>query len=239
MHSLIQSILHWYFDMLHSAGLLGVVVLMAMESTIFPVPSELVIPPAAYILAYNPQDGSFSITTAILVVIAGMVGSYAGSAITYGISRAVGRPVIVRYGKYFLIPENKLKLAEEWVGRYGAGGIFFARLLPVVRHLISIPAGIMGMRFRSFSTMTASGSGLWCAVLTVFGMVMAKDMRTVVETMADSEPYKLAFRNLTIAIVLLVGAMGVLYVLVVKRKGRQKKADPAAAPAAADPETPA
>jgi membrane protein DedA with SNARE-associated domain len=232
VHALIQAILHWYFGMLHGAGLLGVVVLMAMESTIFPVPSELVVPPAAYILAYNPQDGSVSIPMAILVVVAGTVGSYLGSAITYWVSRIIGRPVIVRYGKYVLIPEKKLRMAEQWVDQYGAGGIFFARLLPVVRHLISIPAGIIGMRFRSFSLMTSTGSCLWCAVLTVFGLLMAKDMRTVVETMADSEPYKIAFRNLTIAVVLLVGAMIVLYIAVVKRKSRAlAKAAPAAEPA--------
>lgn len=229
MHEFIRSILHWYFSALHGWGLLGVVVLMAMESTVFPLPSELVVPPAAYILSYHPQDGSFSTAMAVLVVLAGTVGSYLGSAATYWVSRGVGRPVIVRYGKYVLVPEPKLRMAEQWVDRYGPGGIFFARLLPVVRHLISIPAGIVGMNFRSFSLMTTVGSGTWCAVLTAFGLIMARDMQTVIEQAADSGPYKTAFRNLTIAIVVLVAVMGALYWLVVKRrtagKDRELKAE--------------
>jgi len=215
VHAFIQAIMQWYFGILNTAGLVGVVILMAMESSIFPVPSELVVPPAAYIEAY--RDGSYDVVRAVLVVLAGTVGSYLGSAATYLVSRAVGRPLIVKYGKYFFIPEVKLRMAEQWVARYGGGGIFFARLLPVIRHLISIPAGIVGMNFGKFSLMTTLGSGLWCSVLTVFGLVMAQDMGAVLQSGTESEGYKLAFRNLTIAIVVLVAVMGVLYVAVVKR----------------------
>lgn len=218
MHELVQSIIHWYLGLLHSVGYLGVVLLMAMESTIFPVPSEFVVPPAAYLFAY--EKGSYKILQAVFVVLAGTVGSYLGSAATYLVSHAVGRPLIVKYGRYFFIPEKKLKLAEEWVGRYGAGGIFFARLLPVVRHLISIPAGIVGMNFTRFSVMTISGSLLWCSVLTVFGLLMAQDMEAVLKGATDSVGYKHAFHNLTFAVVGMVAVLGVLYVLVVKRSSK-------------------
>jgi membrane protein DedA with SNARE-associated domain len=221
VHAFIQAILTWYFGILTKAGLLGVVLLMAMESTIFPVPSELVVPPAAYIESY--QRGN-SILFAVLVVLAGTVGSYLGSAATYWVSRWVGRPLVVKYGKYFLIPEKKLVLAEQWVERYGAGGIFFARLLPVVRHLISIPAGIVGMRFSTFSAMTTAGAGLWCAVLTVFGLVMAEDMKSVIMEKAGSDGYKHAFHNLTFAVVGMVVVLGVLYVLIVKRRAAARPA---------------
>jgi len=230
VHAFIQSIMQWYFGILNTAGLVGVVILMAMESTIFPVPSELVVPPAAYIEAY--RDGSYDVVRAVLVVLAGTVGSYLGSTVTYLVSRTVGRPLIVKYGKYFFIPEKKLRMAEQWVARYGGGGIFFARLLPVIRHLISIPAGIVGMSFGKFSLMTALGSGLWCSVLTVFGLVMAQDMGAVLQSGTESEGYRLAFRNLTIAIVVLVAVMGVLYVAVVKRGASQqnvKRSDDAVA----------
>lgn len=215
MHDMIQTLLQWYFGLLETAGLWGVVLLMAMESTIFPVPSELVIPPAAYIESY--QRGS-SIPHALAVIVAGTFGCYLGSAGTYLISKAVGRPFIVRYGRYVFIPEEKLRLAEAWVARYGAGGIFFARLLPVVRHLISIPAGVVGMNFTTFSWMTTLGSAIWCTVLTIFGVVMGEDLAAVLQTGAETDAYHAAFKRLTLVVVVSVVVLGALYVAVVKRQ---------------------
>lgn len=215
MHDMIQTLLQWYFGLLETAGLWGVVLLMAMESTIFPVPSELVIPPAAYIESY--QRGS-SIPHALAVIVAGTFGCYLGSAGTYLISKAVGRPFIVRYGRYVFIPEEKLRLAEAWVARYGAGGIFFARLLPVVRHLISIPAGVVGMNFATFSWMTTLGSAIWCTVLTIFGVVMGEDLAAVLQTGAETDAYHAAFKRLTLVVVVSVVVLGALYVAVVKRQ---------------------
>src|SRR3989442_7450381 len=140
LHGLLQVWFGWVRD----GGYLGIIALMAMESSIFPVPSEVVIPPAAYWAAQGKMNFW-------LVILAGTFGSWLGSAITYWVSRWVGRAVITRWGRYFFISESKLERAERWVHRYEAGGIFFARLLPVVRHLISIPAGIIGMNFKTFS----------------------------------------------------------------------------------------
>ncbi|MBX6326629.1 MAG: DedA family protein, partial [Chthoniobacterales bacterium] len=111
---------------------------MAMESSIFPVPSEIVIPPAAFLAAQGKLNFAG-------VVLAGTLGSYLGSAITYWVARLVGRPLIVKYGRFALVTPEKLERAEHFLARYEAGGVFFARLLPVVRHLISIPAGIVRM----------------------------------------------------------------------------------------------
>lgn len=160
-HSLIETWFHWVYDW----GYTGVVILMAMESSIFPVPSELVVPPAA-ILAAEPGGGM----TFWGVVIAGTVGSYIGSAITYFVSLAVGRPLIMRYGKYFFMPPEKVERAERFMHKYESGGIFFARLLPVLRHLISIPAGIIRMNFWKFSVLTTVGAAIWCYVLAVLGL---------------------------------------------------------------------
>lgn len=217
MHEMIQSLLQWYFGLLESAGLWGVVLLMAMESTIFPVPSELVIPPAAYIESYQRDS---SIVHALLVILAGTLGCYLGSIITFLISRALGRPFIVRYGKYFFIKEDKLKMAETWVDRYGAGGIFFARLLPVVRHLISIPAGVVNMNIRTFSLMTTAGSALWCTVLTIFGVVMGEDLAAVLQGGAATDAYEAAFHRLSLVVVVSVAVLGLLYVAVVRRQTR-------------------
>lgn len=137
------------------------IILMAMESSIFPVPSELVVPPPAILAA---QGGKMTITGLIL---AGTFGSWLGSAITYWVAMLVGRPLVMRFGKYFLMPPAKIERAEIFMHRYEAGGIFFARLLPVIRHLISIPAGMIRMGFLKFSVLTVIGSAIWCSVLAV------------------------------------------------------------------------
>lgn len=165
LHDLIEwihALVPMWFGWVEQWGYLGVVVLMAMESSIFPVPSEVVIPPAAFWAAQGKMNFWG-------VVAAGTFGSWLGSAITYLLARWVGRLVIVRFGKYFFVNEAKLERAERFIHRYEAGGIFFARLLPVVRHLISIPAGIVRMNFTIFSVMTIVGSFIWCWVLAEFG----------------------------------------------------------------------
>lgn len=141
---------------------MGVFVLMAMESSIIPVPSEVVIPPAAFWAAQGRLDFWG-------VIAAGAAGSYAGSVIGYYMAQVLGLPLLHRYGKYILLPPKKLALAESWVKQFGVPGIFIARLLPVVRHLISYPAGVFRMPFAAFSAATAAGAALWCGVLAWFG----------------------------------------------------------------------
>ena len=141
---------------------------MALESTIVPIPSEIVIPPAAY----WATQGRYSMGG---VVLAGTVGSYLGASISYWVARWVGRPLLLRWGRYILVPEGKLLRAERWLARYEAGGVFFARLVPVVRHLIGIPAGIVRMPFGVYSAMTIIGSALWCSVLAWFGASLLGD----------------------------------------------------------------
>lgn len=103
------------------------------------------------------------------VILAGTFGSWLGSAITYWVALFVGRPVVMKFGKYVLMPPVKIERAELFMHRYEGGGIFFARLLPVIRHLISIPAGMFRMGFLKFSILTVIGSALWCAVLAMLG----------------------------------------------------------------------
>ena len=158
-----QSLIETWFSWVHEWGYGGVVLLMAMESSIFPVPSELVVPPAAILAAHG---GSMTISG---VILAGTFGSWLGSAITYWTAQLVGRPVVMRFGKFFLMPPEKIERAERFTRRYQSGGIFFARLLPVIRHLISIPAGIIRMGFLKFSVLTIVGSAIWCWVLAVLG----------------------------------------------------------------------
>src|SRR6202035_5196415 len=115
MHHLLETWFHWVL----TVGYLGIIVLMAMESSIFPVPSEIVIPPAAFLAA----QGKLSFTG---VVLAGVLGSYLGSAITYWASRLIGRPLIVKYGRFLLVSPRKLEQAEELLARYEACAGFFS-----------------------------------------------------------------------------------------------------------------
>nr|NIN19516.1 DedA family protein [Candidatus Aminicenantes bacterium]NIN43415.1 DedA family protein [Candidatus Aminicenantes bacterium]NIN86160.1 DedA family protein [Candidatus Aminicenantes bacterium]NIR06996.1 DedA family protein [Candidatus Aminicenantes bacterium]NIT24342.1 DedA family protein [Candidatus Aminicenantes bacterium] len=117
--------------------------------------------------------------------LAGTVGSYIGAAVTYWVARWVGRPMVVRYGKYFWIPEDKLLRSERWLVRYEAGGVFFARLIPVIRHLIGIPAGIVRMNFKVYSIMTVIGAGLWCWILAWFGAEVIGDQPQLLENPAE------------------------------------------------------
>jgi len=197
MHELIVL----WFQWLHDWGYLGIIVLMAMESSIFPVPSELVIPPAAYWAA----QGRYALWG---VVVAGTVGSYLGAAATYWAARWLGRPLVVRYGRYLLVPEAKLLKAERWLQRYEAGGVLFARLFPVVRHLIGIPAGIVRMNFRTYSVMTILGSALWCAVLAWFGMHVLGDQPQLLD---NPEELIHALKGKLLWFVGLVLALCVLY----------------------------
>src|SRR6516164_3934421 len=121
---------------LKSGGYPVIVLLMAVESSIAPLPSEVVIPPAAH-LAYTNQIP----LTLWGIVLAGAIGSWLGATVMYWASRLAGRPLVMRYGRYFFIPPEKVEKAERWSAHYGAMGIFISSMLPVVRHLIGIPAG--------------------------------------------------------------------------------------------------
>ncbi len=163
MQALLHQLIHTWFHLVSDWGYLGIVILMAMESSIFPVPSEVVIPPAAFWAAQGKMSP-------VLIILAGTFGSWLGSAITYGISRWLGRRAILKWGRYVFITPEKLERAERMMERYESGGLFFARLLPVVRHLISIPAGIIEMPFLRFSVITTIGSAIWCSILTWLGL---------------------------------------------------------------------
>ncbi|MCX6909772.1 MAG: DedA family protein [Verrucomicrobia bacterium] len=129
----------------------------------------MVIPPAAHI-AYT--TGKFSM---IGLVIAGAIGSWIGATAMYWASRWLGRPLVLRYGKYIFISQEKVHGAERWAAHYGSMGIFISRLLPVVRHLIGIPAGIVEMNYAKFSIYTILGSAIWSVVLCYIGVVAGQD----------------------------------------------------------------
>lgn len=159
---MLHDLLKIWFEWSRDFGYLGVFLMMALESTIVPVPSEIIMPPAGY-WAEQGQLSMFG------VILAGGVGSTFGSSLCYWFSRALGRPFLYKYGSRMLLPPERLQLAERWLNDFALGGVFLARLLPVVRHLIGFPAGLVRMPFASFAAVTFVGSTLWSAILAYFG----------------------------------------------------------------------
>lgn len=197
---MLHSMFAGWMQFVHDTGYLGVFLMMAIESTVFPLPSELVVPPAAY----WASQGAFSFWG---VVMAATLGSWFGSTASYLVARQLGRPLILRYGRYFFLPEKKWLLAEEWIQRYSAVGVFFARLLPVVRHLVSLPAGAARMKFVPFSVSTLLGSFIWSWVLARFGQeVLGSDPRLLTDPDALVHVLKAKLMWLVIGVLLMLVA---------------------------------
>ena len=207
MHEMFMQLIAWYQHSLDKGGYWLVALLMAIESSVVPLPSELVIPFAAH-LAYT--QGKMSV---VGVVVAGALGSWFGATLMYWASRLAGRPLVMRYGRFAFISAEKVAAAERWAARYGSFGIFFSRLLPVVRHLIGIPAGIVRMDFRLYSLYTLAGSTLWCAVLAYLGIKAGQD-----EALMRGELHRI-----TIWVAGAFVVLGTMYYLFVHR---QMKAEP-------------
>jgi membrane protein DedA with SNARE-associated domain len=172
-----QLLHHWlavWMKFVLDWGYAGVFLMMVFESTAVPIPAEVVIPPAAYWAA----QGHFNV---YLIVISATAGSWVGSATSYWIAWKLGRPLVERYGRYVFLSPAKIAKADEWFDAYGAGGIFVARLLPGIRHLISIPAGIFKMNFRTFSIMTVLGAGLFNGALAWFGIRVLGDQPALMQ----------------------------------------------------------
>jgi membrane protein DedA with SNARE-associated domain len=190
MHDLLKELTDWYLRSLETGGYPLIVLLMAIESSIVPLPSEFVIPPAAY-LAYT--QGHLSLTG---IVIAGALGSWIGSTAMYWAARLAGRPLVFKFSaaldqwaarrlarwplglkfvRHLIITPEKVEQAERWSARFGSFGIFASRMLPVVRHLIGLPAGIVRMNYATFSLYTVIGSAVWCTVLCWLGVKAGQD----------------------------------------------------------------
>lgn len=155
-----------------SSGYLGIVALMAIESACIPLPSEVIMPFSGYLAS----AGRFSLWG---VAVAGALGCNLGSIVAYYVGLVGGRPLAERYGHYVLVSRHDLELADRWFARYGDWAVFFARLLPVVRTFIALPAGIARMNFVRFNVYTFLGSLPWCFVLAYAGMKLGERWETL------------------------------------------------------------
>ncbi|MGH7529696.1 MAG: DedA family protein [Gemmatimonadales bacterium] len=161
----------WLTETIFALGYPGIMILMTVESSAIPFPSEVVMPPAGYLAA----KGRMSFP---LVMIAGVTGSLIGALINYWIARWLDR-WLRRYGRWLLIKPQALDRAEAFFRRHGEIGTFIGRLVPVVRQLISIPAGMARMRLDRFVAYTALGAGIWCLILTYIGYLLGQHEATL------------------------------------------------------------
>jgi membrane protein DedA with SNARE-associated domain len=169
-----QDIINSLLNTLNAMGYPGIFALMAMESSVIPVPSELVMPPAGY-LAHQGQMNIW------VVILMGTFGSLVGAYANYFVSRWLGRPLVLKYGKYVGINEKKFAKVENFFLKHGEISTFIGRLLPVIRHLISIPAGIARMNHLRFSLYTLAGAGIWCTILTWIGYFIGKEQALIMK----------------------------------------------------------
>jgi membrane protein DedA with SNARE-associated domain len=160
--------------LLGATGYTGIIILMAMESMVFPVPSEAVMPFAGFLIV----QGQFTFAG---VIIASTFGSIIGSLLSYAIGFYGGKPFIHRFGKYLLLNPHHLEVSERFFARRGEITILVARFIPIVRHLISIPAGFGKMNIWKFSIYTIIGAGCWNAFLTYVGYSLKNNWSEVMQ----------------------------------------------------------
>jgi len=193
-----QLILDW----ISNYGYWGIILLMALESATLPVPSEIVMPFAGFLVW---QQHVMNLPG---VILAGTIGCTVGSIAAYAVGYYAGRPLILRYGKYILLSERHLVQAERWFARYGGKATFLARLLPIIRTVISLPAGISKMKFKPFVLYSFVGSLPWTALLAYVGFWLGPNWREISS----------AFRGLDILVVAGAVALIIWYVYAVRKR---------------------
>lgn len=179
--------IHWVIS---STGYFGIIILMGIESACIPLPSELIMPYAGFLVS----QGQFNLLWAAT---AGAIGCNVGSVLAYELGYHGGRPMVERYGKYILMSKHDIDLADSFFKRFGSAAIFIGRLLPVVRTFIALPAGIARMPRLPFHIFTFLGSWPWCFGLAYLGMKMG-------EHWMDLKPYFLKFKEV-IVLFLIIG----------------------------------
>ncbi|MBI5229617.1 DedA family protein [Candidatus Micrarchaeota archaeon] len=155
-----------------SVGYPGVFILMVLESMFTPVPSELVMPFAGFLIT----EGKFDL---VLVSFVGALGGVVGSLVSYYIGRIGGEPLVMKFGKYLFLERSHLELTKRWFSKHGDVTIFICRFIPAVRHVISIPAGVGRMDLKRFIAFTFFGAFIWCLFLTYCGMVLKENWKLI------------------------------------------------------------
>jgi membrane protein DedA with SNARE-associated domain len=206
---MLESAVQWLLERFRDLGYPGIVVLMAVESSVLPLPSELVMPPAGYLAA----KGEMSFAA---VVACGVLGSLLGSLANYGLARWLGRAFFLRLGRYVLLTERGLDRSERYFAAHGEISVFMGRMLPVVRHLISIPAGIARMRLARFVLFTGLGALVWCTILTWIGWFIGTREDVILQVL-DQEARRYTAHALVVVVPILA-AIAAAYVWWYRRR---------------------
>jgi membrane protein DedA with SNARE-associated domain len=209
----IETVVTWLTDVIFQLGYVGIALLMALESSLVPFPSEVVLPPAGYLAAQGRMS-------ALLALSAGLIGSMIGALFNYFLAAKLGRPLLHKYGRFLLIKETSLVRSEEFFRRHGEISMFIGRLIPVIRQLISLPAGVARMRLDLFAIYTALGAGIWCAILTFIGWYLGRHATAI----ADFD--QLVSQYAGRATLVLAPIMAVIVLVYIYRQRSWKSSDP-------------
>ncbi|MBI2402132.1 MAG: DedA family protein [Gemmatimonadetes bacterium] len=205
---MVSNFINWLVETIFQLGYPGIVLLMAVESSFFPLPSELIMPPAGYLAAQGRMNAAWA-------VVAGTAGSVLGALFNYFLAQKLGRPLLYRYHRYLLVSVSSLERSEAFFRRHGEMGTFLSRLLPVVRHLVSLPAGLAHMRLDRFVGYTAAGAALWCVILTAIGWYVGRHAAALEREVVQHYS--------TVATLVLLPAMAVAIAIYVLRRRRQAR----------------
>jgi len=198
---MLAEMAQWLVDMIFQLGYFGIFALMAIESSFIPFPSEIVLVPAGYLASKGEMDF-------ILIFVSALGGSMVGALINYFGALWIGRRLLERYGKYVFIKPETLEKMDTFFQRHGHISTFTGRLIPGIRQLISIPAGLSRMDLKVFSFYTALGAGVWSLILIVLGYVMGENEALI----------KAYLHQITLVAVGSAALMGVIYYYVQRRK---------------------
>ena len=193
-----DTIVHFLTETILALGYPGIGALMFIESSFVPFPSEVVLPPAGYLAARGQMN-------AYLAFGAGLGGSLLGALFNYSVAVYLGEPFLRRYGKYFFVKEKALDRAEQFFNDHGEISTFVGRLIPVVRQLISVPAGIARMNLRRFALFTSLGAGIWCAILVYIGYLHGQHEEALKDAVVKASATKAFLYLVPILVVLVVG----------------------------------
>lgn len=208
LYFMLNALFVWILNFTEGLGYLGITILMAIESSFLPLPSEVVIPPAAYLASQGKMNLTF-------IILFGVLGSVIGASINYILSLWLGRLVIYkiagnRFARLLLITPEKMERAEKYFLANAKSATFLGRLLPVIRHLISIPAGFSRMPYGQFISFTALGSFVWVSILALLGFFVGENQTLLTKY----------YKETTILLL----AIGVLVLIKhVRKKRKQKK----------------
>ncbi|AXX91375.1 DedA family membrane protein, type II (SNARE domain) [Malaciobacter molluscorum LMG 25693] len=159
---MLEVIINYIVETVGTLGYLGIFIMMFLESSFFPFPSEVVMIPAGYLVYKNEMS-------LVLVLLCGILGSLAGALFNYFLAIKYGRAFLIKYGKYFFISEETIHKVEYFFKEHGHISTFSGRLIPAVRQYISFPAGLAKMDLKTFSLYTIFGAGIWVIILTALG----------------------------------------------------------------------